>query len=220
MSQQIDYFRQDYHVVAIDSRGHGKSELGDSPLAYRLIADDIAAVANSLSLKNVYVIGWSDGAITGLILGIEHPELIAKMALMSPNTRPDETAVDGTLIEFAYLRLDYINEMIAAGDDSEDWQRARQQLEMVLTKPNISQQELRSITAPTLIIAGDRDFINNSHTVELYESLTNAHLAILPNETHFTPVTNPTLFNSLVDNFLKSEFERQDSMDVLYDRDL
>lgn len=220
MSNQIEHFRNEFRVIAADSRGHGRSDSGEAQLTYRQIASDLAALVNHLSLEKVHIIGWSDGGIIGLILGIEFPELVGKMALMAPNTRPDQGAVDDALIEIARARLAHIDEMLANGDESEDWERAKQQMSMILTQPDITEQELESIEAPTLIIAGDRDFISNFHTVEIFESLQNGHLAILPNETHFTPVTNPDLFNSLVEKFIKSEFQRADSMEVARQREL
>lgn len=214
MSHQITHFQKHYRVIAMDSRGHGKSEIGKAPLTYRQIARDIASLVSTLALENVKVIGFSDGAIVGLILGVEHPQLFEKMALMSPNTRPDNGAIDPVLIEYSKAELLSVEEKIAANDKSKDWQRIKQQKMLTMFQPDISVKELASIKTPILLMAGDRDLITNFHMVEIFENLPNAHLAIFPNETHFTPVTNPTLFNTHVDKFFNAEFYRTNSFEA------
>src|SRR6185503_16616404 len=69
---QIDYFRTRYKVIAMDSRDQGKS--GDSPdrITYEKMTDDLAALLDHLHTRPVYVLGWSDGGIEGLLLGIRH----------------------------------------------------------------------------------------------------------------------------------------------------
>jgi pimeloyl-ACP methyl ester carboxylesterase len=64
-------------------------------------------------------------------------------------------------------------------------------------------------------MAGDRDIIREEHTLKIYQNLQKAHLAIFPGETHFTPATNPQLFNSTVDKFMGQPFTRPNSSDML-----
>lgn len=78
MRCQIEHFRQTYRVIVADSRYHGKSENGDKPLTYELMADDYAALLQHLKLDSVYTIGQSDGAILTLLLAMNHPGSIKK----------------------------------------------------------------------------------------------------------------------------------------------
>src|SRR4026208_1625671 len=73
LKAQIDHFRKRYRVIAMDSRDHGKS--GDSPdeITYEKMTDDLAALLDHLKTGPVNVLGWSDGGIEGLLLGIRHP---------------------------------------------------------------------------------------------------------------------------------------------------
>jgi pimeloyl-ACP methyl ester carboxylesterase len=125
-----------------------------------------------------------------------------------------DDAIDPVLVEVPKAQLNAIEEKIATNDKSKDWEREKQQQMLTLFQPNISTKELASIKTPILLIAGDRDLIANFHTVEIFESLPNAHLAILPNETHFTPVTNPDLFNSHVDKFFDEKFYRSNWLEA------
>jgi len=68
-------------VIAIDSRGHGRSTLGAQKLRYELIASDVIAVLDQLRIPKVDLIGWSDGGIIGLELAIEHPRCINRLYL-------------------------------------------------------------------------------------------------------------------------------------------
>jgi pimeloyl-ACP methyl ester carboxylesterase len=75
MTNQIAFFRDRYTVIAMDSRDHGRS--GDSPtrLTFEAMTDDLAALIDHLSLGPVKVLGWSDGGIEALLLGIRHPDV-------------------------------------------------------------------------------------------------------------------------------------------------
>ena len=78
-------------------------------------------------------------------------------------------------------------------------------------QPNIPVEDLSEIKAKVLIIAGDEDIIRGQHSLEIYENIPKAQLCIMPGETHFTPASNPDLFNAIVDRFLSEPFKRPGS---------
>ena len=59
-----------------------------------------------------------------------------------------------------------------------------------------------------LIMAGDEDITKNKHSLEMYENIPKAQLCIMPGETHYTPDSNPKLFNDIVNRFLSEPFKR------------
>ena len=65
---QIGALSRHHKVIAMDSRGQGKSELGTAALTYEQMAEDINALLEQLKLDHVKVLGWSDGGIIGLLL--------------------------------------------------------------------------------------------------------------------------------------------------------
>jgi len=90
-SCNIPYFSRYYKVIAVDSRAHGKTiDNGDS-LTFEMMADDFNALLDSLRLDSCYVIGWSDGGISGLLLAIRHPDKVKKLAVTGANLWPDTT---------------------------------------------------------------------------------------------------------------------------------
>ncbi len=206
MRAQIDHFSPRYRVIAVDSRGHGHSPSGDGRLSYEKIADDFAQLLQALDLGPVHVLGWSDGGIVGLLLAIEHPELVNKLAIMGANLNP-QAAADWTPALLASWRAQ-VDERIAAGDTSRDWSLVLQRLDLLEFQPQIEPRALRRIRAPTLVMAGDKDVIRNSHTLEIFEQLPKAHLCIFPGATHMIPERQPALFNATVERFLVQPYTR------------
>ena len=87
----------DYRLIAIDSRGHGRSALGDLPLTYRRLEQDAAAVLAELGLTDAGIIGHSDGGIVALRLaasGAVRPRFVVAAGAhcnCRPMTRPAQS---------------------------------------------------------------------------------------------------------------------------------
>ena len=207
LGAQIAHFRQRYLVIAMDSRDQGRS--GDSPdkLTYEKMTDDLAALLDHLKVGPVNVLGFSDGGIEALLLGIRHPAQVKKIAAMSANLNPSADALRPELIAV-------VTSMIAAlsvvGDDTPEGRRELKVTAMMLEEPHIPMEALEGITAPTLIMASDHDLIRDEHTVEIYHHLANGELAIFPNATHMVPFDDPATFNATVERFFATPFVKKD----------
>jgi pimeloyl-ACP methyl ester carboxylesterase len=212
---QIAHFAKQYRVIAADSRGHGKSGLGTDPLNYDQMMEDWNSLADHLGVSSANIIGWSDGGILALLLAINHPDKVNKMAIMGANLRSDETAVHSWAGEMLQPMSDATDEMIASNDTTDNWLLTRQLLDLLMTQPNIAVEDLHGIEAPVLVMAGDKDVIRNTHTLEMFDNLRHAHLAIMPGQTHFAPVTDPDGFNALVDSFFGTPFTRPDTREIM-----
>ncbi|GAA4280006.1 alpha/beta fold hydrolase [Gaetbulibacter aestuarii] len=211
MGNQIDYFKSKYRVIIADNRGQGKSELKTDSLTYTQIAKDWDGLVQFLELDSINIIGWSDGGIIALKMGINNKSKIKKIVAMGANLRPDTTAVNSWAPKSVRERDVEIMKKIAKGDRTQNLNLSHQLLGLLLNQPNISHKDLQKIKAPVLIIGGDRDIIKNEHFVEIFENLPKAQLCIMPGETHFTPASNPELFNEIVYRFLSKPFRRPDS---------
>ncbi len=207
LAAQIDYFRKHHMVIAMDSREQGKS--GDSPdkLTYEKMADDLSALLEHLKLGRVDVLGWSDGGIEALLLGIRHPEQVNKIAAMAANLDPSESAVYPEV-------LDWVRDELAAMTPEEkvtpEGRRKLRLSQMLLDEPHIDPRDLETIAAPTLILAGDHDLIRDEHTLEIYHHVPFGELCIFPNATHAIPFDDPELFNSTVERFFRTPYVKKD----------
>ncbi|MCK0114902.1 alpha/beta fold hydrolase [Gelidibacter sp. F63206] len=207
MENQIEFFKSKYRVIIADNRGHGKSELKTDSLNYAQIANDWDGLVNHLKLDSVNILGWSDGGVIALKMGISKQSKIKKIVAMAANLRPDTTAVHSWAPNRIREDEKLAKEMIATGDTSRDWNLELQHYGLLLNQPNMSHEELKKISVPVLIVAGDRDIIKNEHSVEIFEQLSKGQLCIMAGSTHIAPKTKPEMFNEIVNRFLTEPFD-------------
>jgi pimeloyl-ACP methyl ester carboxylesterase len=213
---QIGAFARHHRVIAMDSRGQGKSELGSARLTYEQMAEDTNALLDHLGLKQVKVLGWSDGGIIGLLLTIHHPEKVSMLAIMGANLQPDGAypwAVEG----IARVR-DRVTAKLSDNKNPKDLQQQLQfqlqLLDLLGNQPHIPLTDLATITIPTLVMAADRDVIRDEHTLSMFHALPKSQLAIFPGATHLIPDQDPARFNSTVLRFFDQSFTMPDSKDL------
>jgi pimeloyl-ACP methyl ester carboxylesterase len=204
---QIDYFRQHYKVIAMDSRDQGKSGDSNDKITYEKMTDDLAALLDHLHTEPVYVLGWSDGGIEGLLLGIRHPAKVKKIAAMAANLDP--AGLHPEILNWIKTTLDSLP---PATKETPEGKREIKLLQMMLEEPQIDPKALESITAPTLILASDHDAIRDEHTLEIYHHLPNGELCIFPAATHMIPYDDPQLFDTTVDRFFQTPFVKKDRL--------
>src|SRR6478609_2659416 len=68
-------FAEHYRVITPDTRGHGRTNNPTGSMSFRLLADDVAALAQALDLHKPLIYGYSDGGQVALELGMRYPEL-------------------------------------------------------------------------------------------------------------------------------------------------
>jgi len=207
LSAQIAYFRTRYKVIAMDSRDQGRSGDSSSKITYEKMTDDLAALLDHLKAGPVNVLGWSDGGIEALLLGIRHPQKVKKIAAMAANLNPSDEALEPEIIG---LIKSMISEMPASLRETPKGRREIKVTSMMLNEPNVELKELQSIKAPTLILAADHDAIRVKHTVDIYLHIPNSQLVIFPGATHMIPFDDPILFNSTIERFLRTPFRKVD----------
>lgn len=205
LAAQIAHFKSKYRVIAMDSRGQGRSGDSAGALTYEKMADDLAALLDHLHSGPVDVVGWSDGGIEALLLGVRHPAKLKKLVAMAANLEPQ-----ALYPEMDLLVKDMLASVPADRRATPQGQREMKVTGMMLTEPNIEPALLKQVTAPTLVLSGDHDLIKLNHSVAIFEALPNAQLAVLPGSTHMVPYDNPALFNATVEHFLRAPFRKID----------
>ncbi len=194
-----------YRVLAMDSRGHGRSTRSDAPLSYDLMAQDVLGLLDQLKIPKVYLVGWSDGGIIGLDLALTHPERLAGLFAFGANA--DVSGVnDGaekTPVFGAYLARS-AQEYRALSPTPQQWRGFSAAVtQMWETLPAFTRSELASIKVPTTIADGEFDeAIKQAHDEYMAQAIPGARLVILPNVSHFAMLQDPHAFNAAVLRFL------------------
>jgi pimeloyl-ACP methyl ester carboxylesterase len=203
-STRIEYFKHYFKVIAIDSRGHGKSiDTTTKELTYVQMANDIKVLLDSLSIDSAFVQGQSDGGILGLLLAVHHPHKIARLATYGANIFPGKSAV-----------FDEIDDMVLNLLKSTESLYTRRLYALLAYQPNITEQDLQRITCPVLIMSGDRDAIRLEHSIKIFNNIANANFFVMPGATHFGTVEKPALFNWVLLDFLTRPFSKVSTVDL------
>ena len=194
---QRDYFEAKYRVIAVDTRGHGKSPRGTGPFTLERFAEDLKALLDQLGLTKIHLLGFSDGANIAILFAIRYPEYLKSLILNGGNTRPSGVKLS---IQIPIVMGYGLVSLIALADKKAIARKER--LALMVKEPHISEAELAKIQAPTLVIAGTKDMIRQKETERIRRCIPDSRLTILPGS-HFLISEQPALFNQTVEKFLE-----------------
>jgi len=204
-SGKIEYFKKNYKVIAIDSRGHGNSiDTASKELTYTQMASDISVLLDSLKIDSVFVSGESDGRILGLLLAINYPKKISKLVTFGAKIFPGKKAV-----------FDEIDKMVMDTLKVTKDFNTKRLYKLVAYQPRILEKDLQKIKCSVLLISGDRDAIRLEHTLKLFYNIENSNLFVMPGSTHFGSYQKPHLFNEVVLDFLNKPFSKLSTVEIM-----
>ena len=181
--EAVAVLSKDFTCYAVDSRGHGQSS-AVSALHYRDMAADMLAFLEALELTDVVFYGFSDGGIVGLIAAAQ-TERITALITSGANTAPTGVKLGLQLL---------IRGMHAFTRDPK--------LALMLTEPHITDEQLASIRARALVLAGSRDLIPEAETRHIAAAIPGAALRILPGESHGSYIIHETKIAELIADFI------------------
>jgi len=211
-SNQIPYFSKHYRVIAVDSRAHGKSvDAGDS-LTFEMMADDFNALLDSLHLDSCYVVGWSDGGISGLLLALRHPEKVRKLVVSGPNLWPDTTGLE----PFIYHWLEAMADSMRRLPPNPRTKNDLKIVELDLKEPHMTLEQLHAIRCPTLVMGGDHDAIPSYYLWQIFRNIPKSYLWLVPGSGHFVAVYKKNYFNAVVNDFLRTPYVKIEGMGMLH----
>ena len=165
-----------------DSRGHGESERVQE-YHYEDMAADLVAFLEALDLRDVALVGFSDGAIMGM-LAAPRTERITEMILCGGNMSPAGLKL---LVRYQFWRMNVFIH--------------NPRIEMMNREPHITEADLAQIRARTLVVAGSRDLIKEKETRRIAASIPGAQLRILEGESHESYVANSEKIAELAEEF-------------------
>lgn len=222
-SNQIDEFSKQFMVIAIDSRAQGRSTDSDQELSYALMASDVAALIDKIKIKKVNVVGWSDGGNIGLELAYSYPDKIKKLVAIGANYthvnwENDRTwkvkmdKKDPIILKTQEPLKKYIEAPEKLSADPKRLPDIRKKLDDLMQKyPNFTEEQLKKILTPVLLIVGDHDMINEEQTFYMHKTLPHAELCVFPSTTHMSPWERPEWLNQQVLRFLNEPYREIDN---------
>jgi pimeloyl-ACP methyl ester carboxylesterase len=203
---QIRALIADHHrAILIDSRGHGRSSRDGRPYTYELMASDVAAVMNALKVRRAAVVGWSDGAIIGLVMALHEPERLTRVFAFAANMDPSGVKANVlTNPTFARFMREAAADYAAVSPTPPGFADFAAAINRMWdTEPNYRAADLARITSPVAIVDGDHDeAIKREHTEYLAEVIPGARLIILHDVSHFAMLQDPAQFNAAMLDFL------------------
>lgn len=169
--EAVDILKERYTCYALDTRSHGHSERC-SELHYQDMADDVCAFIQELDLENVILYGFSDGAIAAMLAATGN-ERVKDLILSGANLCPEDLK--------PWIRHSMqLCHLVHKGD----------KIGLMLREPHIMDENLREITARTLVLAGGNDIVSIKKTEHIAKMIPHAEMRILAGERHSSYVVH------------------------------
>lgn len=221
--QLLPLLAENQQVIAVELQGHGRTADIDRPLSYELLADDVAALVQSLGYESADIMGFSLGGGVALQTVIRHPEAVRRLVLVSTSYSRDSiypefrAGMEAINAEAAGMMLEtpMYQFYASVAPRAEDWPVLVGKVGDLLRQDYDWTADAAAIASPTLIVLGDSDMIHPEHAVELFgllgggvagdfAGLPRTQLAVLPGTTHFSILTRTDLLLPVVTAFLET----------------
>jgi len=180
----IAQLSKNFTVYSLDNRSHGKSSKVKE-LSYDDMTEDVVKFIQALKIEKPILLGFSDGGIIGMLLAIKYPHILSKMVIIGANLNP------GGIKEHIRLLIKFTYTFTRSS-----------KFKLMITQPDISTTELEKIMIPTLILAGENDFIKEEHTKTIAHSISCSKLKIVEKENHTSFVVHSPKLYEIVKSFL------------------
>ena len=176
-----------HKIIAIELQAHGRTSDRDAPESFEQDADDVAGLLKYLKVHKANFLGFSNGGTTSLQIGIRHSQIVNKLVVVSASSKRDGMvpgffeSMENATLDNMPVQLKEAYMKVAPNKDN---------LIVMFTKDrdrmrgfkDIPDDALRSIKAPTLLLAGDKDVVVPEHLVQMSKLIPNSRLAILPGD--------------------------------------
>jgi len=196
-----------WRVHVPERRGHGHTPDVDGALTYAVMADDTIAYLDATVRGRAHLVGWSDGAVVALLVALRRPDLVARMVIIGQFYNSSGRVPDSDLESWlhteeavAFLRQRY--EPLSPDGPEHFAVIHAKTMSMLKTEPQLDLATFAAVTAPTLVLQGDRDEVTLEHGAAVAAALADGRLAVLPG-THALPRELPDVVNALLTSFLR-----------------
>jgi len=214
-----DRMRSRFDVTCLDSRGQGRSADGRGPITYGRMAVDVVRVLDALGIDRVHVIGHSDGGCVALHLLIDHPDRLRTATLVGTPLRLADYrgGIHELLVKFTERMatdasqdpLGFAAHYRALSPHPERWPELVRKLSATWrTQPVFSDEMLRLVELPVLVLGGERDEFLAREAFERSASVfAHGRLVVVEGATHALPVSHPDAVVGAFDGLLQEARE-------------
>jgi pimeloyl-ACP methyl ester carboxylesterase len=202
-------------VIGVELQGHGHTPDTGRPMSIERFADDVAALLDHLAIERTDLWGYSLGALTATGVAVRHPAKVRRLVLAAVHIRSDGYHPEITAHEQDDYRLPSEEEFAswqaaydAVAPNPDDFFPFLERLQPVVHEwRGWTDDEIRSVIAPTCLVIGDRDFVRLDHAAEMLDLFPDGRLAVLPRTKHTEVMQRSEQLRALVDPFLADSSE-------------
>jgi len=216
----VDLLAERRRVIGVDLQSHGRSPAVDRPMRFETMADDIAELIPALGFDRAAILGFSLGGEVALRTGIDHPEVVERLVLVStPFKRTgwyqEMTAgmdAMGPHVAEPMKQSPMYEAYESIAPNVDDWPVLVSQVSEAVKVDFDWSAEIPRLPMPVMIVVGDADGLPPSHAAEFFELLgggkrdagfdrsgmTRHRLAILPSVTHYDINVSPALSAAVI----------------------
>jgi pimeloyl-ACP methyl ester carboxylesterase len=181
----ISALAKHYRVIAFDEQGHGKSPASERAFGFENTAKDIAEALRQLNIEKAKFIGFSNGATTGMYIGIMYPNLMSKMilgsGLYSRNGAPPQFWDMMKSATINSMPQELKDAYVKVSPRPQDLQKMFEyDSNRMRNFKDIPDKSIRSVKIPVLIMQTDQDVATLEHGVRVTRLLPQGRFAVLP----------------------------------------
>lgn len=203
----IPKLSENFQVICIATRGHGKSGIGNKPYTYKQRADDAYKIIRGITKDSVIVIGFSDGGMSAMKLASLYPEVVSKLIVMGVGDRPQK---------WKHEKINYTAEKLMKTDslffasrlklmpEPGRWQESLTRLSLMYNTDYMSKETFNKINCPVLLMNGDHDgYSSIDEFIQCSKYIRNARVALIPGCSHVIFFCNFPAVWASIDPFLQ-----------------
>ena len=172
-------------IIGVELQAHGRTNNRDTDLSFEQDADDISTLLKNLQITKTDIFGFSNGGSTAMQMAIRHPEMVDRMIVGSAFYKRsgvprefwdfmNQATIDQMPQQFkdTYTKIAPVPGNLQSMHDK--------CVKRMMEFKDWTDDMIKSIKAPALLIIGDADMVTPEHAVELYRIIPDCRLAIIP----------------------------------------
>ena len=224
---QIEYFKNNYRIVAFDHRGQGKSEVTKDGYSMDQLYKDALKLIEVLNLGKVHFVGLSMGGFLGFRLAARNPEVIKSLILLETSAGDEPNKVKywflNTIVKLFGVKpvIGKVKKILFGEKFLKDplklevrrrWVDHLKSLPKTIVRAvdgvihrDGVEDELGKISCPTLVMVGTLDVATTPDKAEyIHKNIKNSRLEYLVGAGHSSSIEEPDAVNNHMEAFLKS----------------